>query len=119
MMLLQGDTVATAMVNFVLDELQPLLWTHKKDALATFEEYFFRTKPKLTQADIQTLLVGETAGAQRKGLMLIAGQVSWKNNRLHNASILCLHLILRLMDTTQNPGVYVCQNEKVVSVCRC
>lgn len=42
-----------AMTNFLLDELNPYIWTKKKDALSTFENFFFRAKPKYTEQDIR------------------------------------------------------------------
>ena len=49
-----GDPeTARAMVNYLLDELQPQLWTKRKDAISTFADYFFRTHPVLPDLDIE------------------------------------------------------------------
>lgn len=96
--------MAKAMINYLLEELEPKIWSTKKDALTTFQEFFFRSKPKLKDADIKTLLLGDSS---RKGLCSASGQISWKNFRLNNSSILALKLLIRLLDPTQNPGTFV------------
>lgn len=49
-----GDPeTAKAMVIYLLDELQPQLWTKRKDAISTFSGYFFRTNPVLSDTDIE------------------------------------------------------------------
>lgn len=49
-----GDPeTAKAMVIYLLDELQPQLWTKRKDAISTFFGYFFRTNPVLCDSDVE------------------------------------------------------------------
>ena len=49
-----GDPeTAKAMVMYLLNALQPQLWTKRKDALATFSGYYFRTNPTLLEDDVK------------------------------------------------------------------
>ena len=42
-----------AAIESLLDELAQSVLTQKKEALSAFEEFYFRTKPKMTDAQIQ------------------------------------------------------------------
>eukprot|EP00474_Spongospora_subterranea_P009622 CRZ10080.1 hypothetical protein [Spongospora subterranea] len=91
--------MAKCMLNFLLDELQPQLWTKKKDAIATFTSYYFRSFPAYDDDHIRTMYMGDST---RRGLLQACGQISWKSFRIKTSSIRSLDLLVDLLDDIKN-----------------
>ena len=89
------------MVEHLLDNLQPYLWTNKRAAMDAFEEYIFKQYPTLPEFLLADILIGR-AGKGR-GLMETIGGISWKTGWLRNSSVTAMNLLLRLLDPAQNP----------------
>eukprot|EP00808_Paulinella_micropora_P019923 g2367.t1 len=98
---------AKAMIQYLLDELQPKVYTKKKEALDTFEDYYFKNNPQLSNHDIKTLLLGTE---QHKGLVHACGLISWKNFRLQTAAGKALGLLSRLLDSKENQNFQKFEN---------
>lgn len=95
------------MVSFLLDNLQPYLWTKKKEAIMLFEEFVFTQYPVFSTQQTQDILIGR--GGKGRGLMETAGGTSWKKHgRLRKSSAKAVGLIVRLLDPTQHPGECGC-----------
>jgi hypothetical protein len=114
------------MVDYVLANLQPYLWTTKKETLQNFEEFYFRQQPKvdfaaprararsrrlathptpqprsqLSEALIRDLLTG--TGGKGRGLLEAIGGTSWKSKAMRVSSGQALALLLKLLDPKQN-----------------
>ena len=81
--------VARSMLTVLLEELSPSVFTRKKEALDTFDQYYFKIRPTFTPEQVRSLLYGCTPAAPNelhKGLLALCGFTSWKSKKLKKAA---------------------------------
>ena len=89
------------MVDFLLDNLQPYLWTNKKAALDKFEDFLFRQCPPISDAMMLDIFAGR-AGKGR-GILETAGGISWRRGCMRTSSVRAINLVLHLLCPSQSP----------------
>lgn len=98
--------VARSMLAFLLEELSPSVFTRKKDALETFDTYYFRIFPTYTPNEIRALYYGCTNAApaeKAKGIFALCGMTSWKHSGLKKAAGQALGMLAKLCDRECSP----------------
>ena len=94
------------MLTFLLEELSPSVFTRKKEALDTFDQYYFKIRPTFTPEQVRSLLYGCTPAAPNelhKGLLALCGFTSWKSKKLKKAAGRALAMLAKLCDINANP----------------
>ena len=91
------------MLNYLLDNLEPMIWTKKKECLSNFEAYFFSQYPQLSEQQITEILCGRSKG--RGGLLETISGKSWRTGKIKKASAIAVDLLLRFLDAGQHPGI--------------
>jgi hypothetical protein len=98
------DNGSDTMVLFLIDKLQPLFRSHRKEALEHFEAYYFSMTPTIQMDTAETLLLG---CGMKRGLLHQCGSTSWKTFQLKRAAGKALGLLARLLDSAQNAKNHV------------